>query len=152
MSDKLYILTCENTMKHLAMIVRDDSLDKIMVPIASAHLQASEGCKVDMLFLSWAVNALKEGGSDDFKIQSAHADKEEWIRDRINSIGMTSDIYEMLKMLKATGNVNFYACSMAASVFEINEKNIIDEAQGGIVGLSWFLNDVASVADHCQYW
>jgi len=139
-------------MKSLAIVVRDDSYDKIMVPFAFAHLQAAEGCKVNMLFLSWAALALKENGANQFKIQTAHADKEQWIKDQVSKIGMPNDILQLLKMLNDTGNVNFYACSLAASVFDIDDNNIIDEAKGNIVGASWFLNDIALKADHCQYW
>ena len=134
------------------MIIRDDSYDKIMVPFAFAHVQASEGVQVDMLFVSWAVNALKQGGAEAFKIQTAHADQEAYIREQVDRIGMSNNIYHMLKGLKSTGRVNFYACSLAASVFGITEDNLIPEASGGIVGASWFLNDKAAAADHTQYW
>jgi len=52
--------------------------------------------------------------------------------------------------LKASGCVNFYACSLAGAIFGVNESNLIPEAEG-IVGASWFLNDKAAKADHCQY-
>jgi len=118
------------------MIIRDDSYDKIMVPFAFAHLHASEGVQVDMLFLSWTVNALKQGGAEAFNIKTAHSDKEDYIRQQVDRIGMSSDIYSMLKGLKGTDCVNFYPCSLAATVFDITEENLIPEASGGIVGAS----------------
>ena len=79
-----------------------------------------------------------------------HAADEAMVRENVAKAGLPNDIYEILKALKSSGCVNFYACSLAGAIFGVNESNLIPEAEG-IVGASWFLNDKAAKADHCQY-
>lgn len=79
-----------------------------------------------------------------------HAADEAMVRENVARAGLPNDIYEILKALKSSGCVNFYACSLAGAIFGVNEGNLIPEAEG-IVGASWFLNDKAAKADHCQY-
>jgi peroxiredoxin family protein len=137
-------------MKSMAIVVRDDSYDKILTPLAFAYLQASEDVEVNMLFVNWAVRALTEAGAGDMKIQGDHADQDAWVRKQVAKAGLPVEIYDIIKALKSTGKVNLYACSLAAAIFEVNEDNLIPEA-GGIIGASWFLNEKAAQADHYQY-
>lgn len=137
-------------MKSLAIVVRDDSYDKILTPLAFAYLTAAEGVKVDMLFVNWAVKALTAEGAASLKIDGRHAADEAKVREGVAKAGLPTDIYEVVKALKSTGNVNFYACSLAAAIFGVSQDNIISEAEG-IVGASWFLNEKAAKADHYQY-
>lgn len=137
-------------MKSMAIVVRDDSYDKLLTPFAFAYLQASEDCQVDMLFVNWAVLALTEEGARGIRIQGDHADKDQWVREQVAEAGLPNDINALIKALKQTGNVNFYACSLAAKIFGVDENNLIPEAEG-IIGASWFLNEKAAKSDHCQY-
>lgn len=137
-------------MNKMAIVVRDDSYDKILTPLAFAYLTASEGVQVDMLFVNWAVRALTEEGAREIKVDGRHAEDDAWVRERVAAAGLPNDINELLKALKETESVNFYACSLAASVFGVEEKDLIPEASG-IVGAAWFINDKAAKADHCQY-
>lgn len=137
-------------MKTLAMVIRDDGYDKILTPLAFAYLTAAEGVEVDMLFVNWAVRALTEKGAADLKVDGRHADQDAMVREQVAKAGLPSDIYEVLKALKDTGSVRLYACSLASSIFSVDETNLIPEAEG-IVGASWFLNEKMVKADHCQY-
>lgn len=137
-------------MKTMAIVVRDDSYDKILTPLAFAYLQAAEGVQVDMLFVNWAVRALTEKGAAALRIDGRHAAEEAMVRERVAKAGLPSEVYDIIRALKETGNVRFYACSLAAAIFGVDETNIVPEAEG-IVGASWFLNDKAAVAEHTQY-
>ena len=137
-------------MNKMAIVVRDDSYDKILTPLAFAYLTASEGVQVDMLFVNWAVRALTEEGAREIKVDGRHAEDDAWVRERVAAAGLPNDINELMKALKETESVNFYACSLAANVFGVEEKDLIPEASG-IVGAAWFINDKAAQADHCQY-
>lgn len=137
-------------MKTLAIVVREDGYDKLLTPLAFAYIQGSEGTQVDLLFVNWAVKALTEEGARNQVIQGEHADQHDWVREQVGKAGLPQDIYDVIQALKETGNVNFYACSLAASIFGVNEDNLVPEASG-IVGASWFLNEKAARAEHCQY-
>lgn len=137
-------------MKTLAIVVRDDAYDKILTPLAFAYLTASEGTQVDMLFVNWAVKALTAEGAANLHIDGRHADDEAKVRAGVAKAGLPTEIYDVIKALKSTGNVNFYACSLAAAIFGVDETNLVPEAEG-IVGAAWFLNDKAAKADHYQY-
>lgn len=137
-------------MKSLAIVVRDDAYDKILTPLAFAYLASAEGTQVDMLFVNWAVKALTEAGANDLKVEGRHAAEDQYVREQVAKAGLPPKIYDIIKALKATGNVNFYACSLAATIFGVDQANLIPEAEG-IVGASWFLNDKAAKAEHYQY-
>jgi len=137
-------------MQSMAIVVRDDSYDKLLTPLAFAYLTAAEGTQVDMLFVNWAVKALTEDGAREIRVQGDHADQDAWVRERVAQAGLPNDINTLLKALKETGNVNFYACSLASAIFGVDESNLIPEAEG-IVGAAWFLNDKAATAEHYQY-
>lgn len=137
-------------MKSLAIVVRDDSYDKILTPLAFAYLTASEGTQVDMLFVNWAVRALTAEGAASLKIDGRHAVDEGMVREGVARAGLPTEIYDVIKAIKSTGTVRLYACSLAAAIFGVDDKNLIPEAEG-IVGASWFLNEKAAKADHYQY-
>jgi len=136
-------------MKSMTIIVREDSYDKILTPLAFAYLQASEGVQVDMLFVNWAVLALTEEGAKKIKVQGEYADRDQWVREQVAKAGIPNDIYTLIKAIKETGSVNFYACSLAAAIFGVDKDSLIPEAEG-IVGASWFLNEKADKADYNQ--
>ena len=137
-------------MKTMTIVIRDDAYDKILTPLAFAYLAAAEGTRVDILFVNWAVRALTEEGARALRVEGRHTDQDAWVRERVAAAGLPNDINALLKALKGTGNVNFYACSLAANIFNVTEQSLIPEASG-IVGAAWFLNEKAAKADHCQY-
>lgn len=138
-------------MKTMAMVIRDDSYDKLLTPLVFAYLAAgAEDVKVDMLFVNWAAKAMTEEGAKSLVVDGRHADQDKWLREEVAKAGLPNDINQILKALHETGNVNMYVCSMAAAIFGVDQENIISEAKG-IVGAYWFLNEKMAKADHCQY-
>ncbi len=137
-------------MKSMAIVIREDAYDKLLTPLVFAYLASAEQTQVDMLFVNWAVKALTEEGAAGLRMDGRHAADEQRVREAVAQAGLPNDVYEILKALKATGCVNMYACSLAGAIFGVDEGNLIPEAEG-IVGASWFLNEKAAKADHCQY-
>lgn len=137
-------------MKSLAIVIRDDSYDRLYTPLTFAYLAARQGVEVDILFVLWAVRVLTEEGAKAVRMQRPDPREEELFSDMLRRDGVPQTIHEFIRMLKRTGHVRFYGCRVAARSFGVEQAHLLPEANA-IVDAMWFLNEKAVPADHCQY-
>ncbi|MBE9169319.1 hypothetical protein IQ238_17935 [Pleurocapsales cyanobacterium LEGE 06147] len=114
-------------MKRMAIVIRDDGYDRLYTPLTFAYVAAKA-----------------------VKIDRQHAAEEDWFKDRLRRDGDPLAIHDFIKLVKRTGNVQFYGCQLAAATFDVTESQLIPEADG-IVDSLWFLEEKAIKADRCQY-
>ena len=84
------------------------------------------------------------------KIDPRYADREAWLRERLQRDGDPLEIQDFFKLLKSTGHVRLHGCRFAAMTFDVAPENLLPEADG-IIDPGEFLRTIVARADHCQY-
>ncbi|MES2921219.1 MAG: hypothetical protein V4819_06725 [Verrucomicrobiota bacterium] len=143
-------LATARELKRLAIIIRDDAFDRLLTPLTFAYEMGRKGVEVDVLFVLWAVRVLSRDGVKEIKIDPRYADREAWLHERLQRDGDPIEIHDFLQAVKSTGHVRLHGCRLAAMTFDVNEDNLIEEADG-IIDPGDFLQKIALRADHCQY-
>lgn len=138
------------TLNRLAIIVRDDAFDRLLTPLTFAWEMGRQGVEVDVLFVLWAVRILTPERAENVRMDPAHADREKWLRDRLQRDGDPVRIHDFLQLLHSTGHVRLHGCRLAAMTFDVHPDNLIPEANG-IIDPGEFLRTIALQADHTQY-
>jgi peroxiredoxin family protein len=130
-------------MKTMAIIIQKDAYDLILTGLAFAYLGTAVYDEINILCVNWVVKLLSKEG---VKIKLDHPDASlAHIQENLTKAGLPTDLYDIVKTLKGTGKVHFYACSLAAAIFDVDQKDLIPEADG-IVGATWFLTEKAESA------
>ena len=127
----------------MAIIIQKDAYDLILTGLAFAYLGTTVYDEINILCVNWAVKLLSKEG---VKVKLDHADASlDHIKENLVKAGLPTDLYEIVKALKATGKVHLYGCSLAAAIFDVEQKDLIPEADG-IQGATWFLTEKAETA------
>lgn len=137
-------------LNRLAIVIRDDAFDRLLTPLTFAWEMGRSGVEVDVLFVLWAVRVLTPEGARQVRFDPRYADREAWLRERLQRDGDPLEIADFLKLLKSTGHVRLHGCRLAAMTFDVTTENLLPEADG-IIDPGDFLRTIAMRADHCQY-
>lgn len=130
----------------MTIIVRDAAYDKILTPLAFAWLAAASDTEVDMLFVNWAARAMVQGEAEKLQVSAEHIEQDAWVKSQVARAGLPSNLYDIIRAIKETGQVRMYVCGLAAQVFDVNEQNVVPEVDG-IVGATSFLFEKVQHAD-----
>lgn len=124
--------------ERLAIIVKSDGYEDILLALSFAGIAASAGASVAMFFTNRAARRLKIGGFDDIEqsdpvgaafIEGAHA------------LGFT-DLRAMLNEVKSSGAVRIFLCSRGARIWDIDADSMAPEVDS-IMGTATFLLEEA---------
>jgi len=124
--------------ERLAIIVKSDGYEDILLALSFAGIAASAGTSVAMFFTNRAARRLKTGGFDDIEqsdpvgvafIEGAHA------------LGF-KDLRAMLNEVKASGAVRIFLCSRGARIWDIDADSMAPEVDS-IMGTATFLLEEA---------
>lgn len=131
----------------MAIVVRGDSYDQILTPLAYAYLGTAAYDEVDVLFVNWAVRLLSSDGFTE-RLSGASTGRGmelEEVKEAVREAGFPAELDEVVAELDG-GGVNMYGCSLAAAIFGVSEDDLRPEADG-IRGANWFLTERAESAD-----
>lgn len=124
----------EDAQERLALIVKSDGFDDLLLALSFAGIAASAGIRVAMFFTNRAARRLKVGGLDgpweEDQVTTAYHEGAEAIGFR--------DLGEMLREIKASGQVRVYLCSRGARIWDIDVDTMAPEVDS-VMGTATFL-------------
>ena len=132
----------EKPTQRLALIVKSDTFEDILLALTFAGIAASADQQVTMFFTNRAARRLKVGGFE--QLFSGDAVSEEY-RSGAEAMGFR-DLGEMLRETKATGRVRIYLCSRGARIWDIDADSMAAEVDS-VMGTATFLLDEVPRAD-----
>ena len=122
----------------LALLVKSDTYEDILLALGFAGIAASADTQVIMFFTNRAARRLRTGGFDD--ITQTDPVGARWI-DGAEALGF-GDLYAMLRDVKATGRVRIFLCSRGARIWDIDADSMLPEVDS-IMGTTTFLLEEA---------
>lgn len=123
--------------ERLAIIVKSDGYEDILLALSFAGIAASTGTNVAMFFTNRAARRLKVGGFED--IERSDPVGEAFI-DGARALGF--DLQGMFSDIKATGVVRVFLCSRGARIWDIDADSMAPEVDS-IMGTATFLLEEA---------
>jgi len=124
--------------ERLALIVKSDSYEDILLALSFAGIGASADLQVVMFFTNRAARRLKAGGFEDVGQTDAIGAR---FIDGAEALGF-ADLRTMLRDVKATGNVRIFLCSRGARIWDIDADTMLPEVDS-IMGTATFLLEEA---------
>jgi peroxiredoxin family protein len=130
--------------KKLAIIVHSGTIDKLFCAFTLASTAAAMDIETHLYFTFWGLNMLKKGAMDQAELPATYKQYEPILKTKLKEMNYPTPS-EMLKRMKASGNVKVYACSPTMEMFGVTKDVLIPEVDQ-IAGAAVFL-DIAVDAD-----
>jgi peroxiredoxin family protein len=128
----------EPTAERLALLVKSDTFEDLLLALSFAGIAAASSIDVTMFFTNRAARRLKVGGLDDL-IPADEIGAQ--FRAGAEEIGFR-DLLAMLQQIKATGRVRVYLCSRGARIWDIDADSMLPEVDA-VMGTATFLLEEA---------
>jgi peroxiredoxin family protein len=130
--------------KKLALIVHSGTIDKLYCAFILGSTAAAMDMEVHLYFTFWGLTMLKKGALDQARLPETYKQYEDMLKTKLKKMKYPT-LYDLIKRMKATGNVTIYACSPTMEMFGITKDTLIPEVDH-IAGATAFL-DIAADAD-----
>jgi peroxiredoxin family protein len=130
--------------KKLALIVHSGTIDKLYCAFILGSTAAAMDMEVHLYFTFWGLNMLKKGALEQAGLPSTYKQYEDMLKTKLKEMNYPT-LYDLIKRMKATGNVTIYACSPTMEMFGVTKDTLIPEVDQ-IAGATVFL-DIAADAD-----
>jgi peroxiredoxin family protein len=130
--------------KKMVVVIHSGTVDKLLCAFTLASTAASMDIETNLYFTFWGLSMLKKGAMDKAGLPATYKEYEEMLQTKLKEMNYPTP-YEMLKRMKATGNVKVYACSPTMEMFGVTKDTLIPEVDK-IAGAAAFL-DIAADAD-----
>ena len=128
----------------MVLVVHSGTVDKLICAFTLASTAAAMDIQTHLYFTFWGLNMLQKGAMDKAGLPATYKQYEGMLQTKMKEMKYPTP-YEMLKRMKATGNVKVYACSPTMEMFGITKETLIPEVDQ-IAGAAAFL-DIAADAD-----
>ena len=125
--------------ERLALIVKSDTFEDLLLALSFAGIAASAGTAVTMFFTNRAARRLKTDGFSDVE-QAADGVGAAFITGA-QALGFT-DLLAMLREVKASGLVRVFLCSRGARIWDIDADSMLPEVDS-VMGTATFLLEEA---------
>ena len=125
----------------LALIVHSSTIDNLLCAFILGYTAESMDIETHVYFTFWRLNLLKKGALEKAELPVTYKQYEEILKTKLKEMNYPTP-YEMLKRMKATGNVTIYACSPTMEMFGITKDTLIPE-EDKMAGAAAFLDIVA---------
>jgi peroxiredoxin family protein len=130
--------------KKLALVVHSGTLDKLLCAFTLGSTAVAMDIETHIYFTFWGLTMLKKGAMENAQLPATYKQYEGMLKTKLKEMKYPTP-YEMLKRMKASGNVKIYACSPTMQMFGITKDTLIPEVDQ-IAGAAAFL-DIAADAD-----
>ncbi len=130
--------------KKLALIIHSGTIDKLLCAFTLGSTAASMDMETHLYFTFWGLNMLRKGDMEKAGLPVMYKQYEDTLKTKLKEMNYPTP-YQMLKRMKALGNVKIYACSPTMEMFGVTKETLIPEVDQ-IAGAAVFL-DIASDAD-----
>jgi peroxiredoxin family protein len=128
--------------ERLALVVKGDSYEDLLLAFSFAGIAASAECDVVMFFTNRAARRLRRGALADILPEDPVGAE---FMAGAEGLGF-HDLAEMLHELKATGRVRVYLCSRGARIWDIDADSMAPEVDS-VMGTATFLLDEVPRSD-----
>jgi peroxiredoxin family protein len=130
--------------KKLAIVVHSGTIDKLLCAFTLGSTAVAMDIETHIYFTFWGLTMLKKGAMEQAGLPATYKQYEEMLKTKLEEMKYPT-AYEMLKRMKASGNVKIYACSPTMKMFGVTKDMLIPEVDQ-IAGAAAFL-DIAADAD-----